>query len=57
MSGDLISQKLTVYATKNGEYTTSVPLPKMIPSDLVPGEFTIKVTDPKTTSSITITVN
>ena len=57
MSGDLISQKLTVYATKNGEYTTSVPLPKMIPSDLVPGEFTIKVTDPKPTSSITITVN
>ena len=51
-----ISDKLTIYATNTGEYITSVPVAVIIPSDLVPGEFTILVEDPLTSSSITITV-
>ena len=56
-SGDNeISDKLTIYATSTGEYITSVPVAVIIPSDLVPGEFTILVEDPLTSSSTTITV-
>ena len=56
-SGDNeISDKLTIYATSTGEYITSVPVAVIIPSDLVPGEFTILVKDPLTSSSTTITV-
>ena len=56
-SGDNeISDKLTIYATSTGEYITSVPVAVIIPSDLVPGEFTILAEDPLTSSTTTITV-
>ena len=54
--GNEISDKLTIYATSTGAYITSIPVAVIIPSDLVPGEFTILVEDPLTSSSTTITV-
>ena len=54
--GNEISDKLTIYATNTGAYITSIPVAVIIPSDLVPGEFTILVEDPLTSSSTTITV-
>ena len=54
--GNEISDKLTIYATSTGEYITSVPVAVIIPSDLVPGEFTILAEDPLTSSTTTITV-
>ena len=54
--GNEISDKLTIYATSTGAYITSIPVAVIIPSDLVPGEFTILVKDPLTSSSTTITV-
>ena len=54
--GNEISDKLTIYATSTGAYITSIPVAVIIPSDLVPGEFTILVEDPLTSSTTTITV-
>ena len=54
--GNEISDKLTIYATNTGAYITSIPVAVIIPSDLVPGEFTILVEDPLTSSTTTITV-
>ena len=51
-----IGDKLTIYATNNGEYVTSIPVAIIFPSDLVPGELRIVVTDPRSSSSITVTV-
>ena len=55
--GNTIFEKLTIYATANGEYTTSIPVATVIPSDLVPSDFTIIVTDTNSSSSVIITVN
>ena len=50
---NVISDKLTIYAKNNGEFSVSW----IIPDDIIPGDIKIKVTDPFQSSSITITVN
>ena len=53
-NGDnVISDKLTIYAKSNGEFTTNW----IIPEDVIPGDVRIQITDPISSSSITITVN
>ena len=51
--GNEISDMLTIYAKNNGKFTTNW----VIPNNIIPDEITITVTDPRSTSSITITVN
>jgi len=48
-----ISDMLTIYAKNNGEFITNW----VIPNDIPPGEITIMVIDPRSSSSVTITVN
>ena len=53
-NGDnVISDKLTIYAKSNGEFSVNW----IIPNDIDPGDIRIEVTDPITSSSTTITVN
>jgi hypothetical protein len=50
---NVISDKLTIYAKSNGEFSVNW----IIPNDIIPGDIRIEVTDPITSSSMTITVN
>ena len=50
---NVISDKLTIYAKSNGEFSVNW----IIPNDIIPGDIRIEVTDPITSSSTTITVN
>ena len=51
--GNSISNKLSIYAKSNGEFTTSW----IIPNNVIIGDVTIRVTDPNSSESITITIN